>query len=122
MATCQTGTRSCPSTALLKQASEAHAIEAGIFYGDSLRVRIRDDGKGMDPALVKQGRAGHYGLAGMRERADRIGGKLDVCTGPGAGTEIQMSIPGVTAFGASGAGSLLRRFRRNHKTDSAAQS
>ena len=102
--------------------SEAHAIEAEIFYGDSLRVRIRDDGKGMDPALVKQGRAGHYGLAGMRERADRIGGKLDVCTGPGAGTEIQLSIPGATAFGASGAGSLLRRFRRNHKTDSAAQS
>ena len=102
--------------------SEAHAIEAGIFYGDSLRVRIRDDGKGMELAILKQGRSGHYGLAGMRERADRIGGKLDVCSRPGAGTEIQLSIPGAIAFGTSGAGSLFRRFRRNNKSKSAAQS
>jgi signal transduction histidine kinase len=102
--------------------SEAHAIAAEIFYGDSLRVRIRDDGKGMDPALVKQGRPGHYGLAGMRERAGRIGGKLDVCSRPGGGTEIELSIPGVIAFGTSGAGSLFRRFRRNNKSKSAAQS
>jgi signal transduction histidine kinase len=102
--------------------SEAHAIAAEIFYGDSLRVRIRDDGKGMDPALVKQGRSGHYGLAGMRERADRIGGKLDVCSRPGGGTEIELSIPGVIAFGTSAAGFLFRRFRRNNKSESAAQS
>jgi signal transduction histidine kinase len=82
--------------------SEAHAIAAEIFYEDSLRVRIRDDGKGMDPAIVTQGRSGHYGLAGMRERADRIGGKLNVCSRPGGGTEIELSIPGAIAFGASG--------------------
>ena len=102
--------------------SEAHAIAAGIFYGDDLRVRIRDDGKGMDAALVKQGRSGHYGLAGMRERAEHIGGKLEVCSRPGGGTEIELSIPGAIAFGTSGAGSLFRRFRRNKKSKSAAQS
>ncbi|HME06387.1 MAG TPA: two-component regulator propeller domain-containing protein [Bryobacteraceae bacterium] len=102
--------------------SEAHAIEARIFYGDSLRVRIRDDGKGTDPAIVTQGRSGHYGLAGMRERADRIGGKLDVCSRPGGGTEIDLSIPGAIAFGVPGAGSLFRRFRRNNKSQSAAHS
>ena len=102
--------------------SGAHAIRAEISYADSLRVRIRDDGKGMDPAVVAQGRPGHYGLAGMRERADRIGGKLDVCSRPGGGTEIELRIPGVIAFGTSGAGSLFRRLRRNNKRESAAQS
>ena len=102
--------------------SEAHAIEARIFYGDSFRLRIRDDGKGMDAAIVSQGRSGHYGLAGMRERAARIGGKLDVCSRPGGGTEIDLSIPGAIAFGVPAAGSLFRRFRRNNKSKSAAQS
>ena len=103
--------------------SEAKAIEAEILYGDSLRVRIRDDGKGIDPAVMQEGgRSGHYGLPGMRERAESVGGKLDIWTGPGAGTEIQLSIPGTIAFGRSGAGSLLRRFRRNSNTDTAAHS
>ena len=103
--------------------SEAKAIEAEIVYGDSLRVRIRDDGKGIDPAIMEEGRrSGHYGLAGMRERAERISGKLDVWSGAGAGTEIQLSIPGNIAFGRSEAGSLLRRFRRKRKSETAAQS
>jgi len=103
------------------QHAEAHAIEAEILYGDSLRVRIRDDGKGIDPAILKEGRrSGHYGLPGMRERADRIGGKLDVWTGPGAGTEIQLGIPGSIAFGTSGAGALMGLFRRKGKTEPAA--
>ena len=58
----------------------------------------------------------------MRERAESIGGKLDVWSGPGAGTEIQLSIPGTIAFGASGAGPLFQRFRRKSKSESAAQS
>ena len=101
--------------------AEAKAIEAEIVYGDSLRVRIRDDGKGIDPANLGEGRRpGHYGLLGMRERAARIGGKLDVWSGPGAGTEIQLTIPGKIAFRVFGAGSLLRRFRRKSKSETAA--
>jgi signal transduction histidine kinase len=103
--------------------AEAKAIEAEILYGDSLRVRIRDDGKGIDPAIMEEGRrSAHYGLPGMRERAEHIGGKLDVWTGAGAGTEIQLSIPGTIAFGRSGPGSRFRRFRRKGKSESAAQS
>jgi signal transduction histidine kinase len=103
--------------------AEAKAIEAEIVYGDSLRVRIRDDGKGIDPAIMKEGRrSGHYGIPGMRERAERIGGNLDVWSGSGAGTEIQLSIPGTIAFGRSGAGSLFNRFRRKGKSETAAQS
>jgi len=104
------------------QHADARAIEAEILYGDSLRVRIRDDGKGIDAALMKEGRSGHYGLAGMRERAERIGGKLDVWTGASAGTEIQLSIPGTIAFGRSGGTSLFRLFQRKSKSERAAQS
>ena len=100
--------------------AEARAVEAEIVYGDSLRVRIRDDGKGIDEATLAEGRRSrHYGLPGIRERAERIGGKLEVWTAPGAGTEIQLSIPGTIAFGGSGAGWLFRRFRRKGKSKAA---
>ena len=102
--------------------ADAKAIEAEIVYGDSLRVRIRDDGKGIDPAIMNEGRSRHYGIPGMRERAGRIGGKLDVWSGAGTGTEIQLNIPGNIAFGKPGAGSLLRRFRRKDKSAAAARS
>jgi signal transduction histidine kinase len=83
--------------------AEAKMIEVEITYGDSLRVRVRDDGKAMDdPGIVKEGRTGHYGLPGMRERAARIGGKLTIWSAPGAGTEIELSIPGSIAFGTPG--------------------
>ena len=58
----------------------AHAtrIEAEIRYDDRmLRVRIRDNGRGIDPkVLMDGGIAGHWGLRGVRERAERIGARL----------------------------------------------
>ena len=84
-----------------------------ILYGGSLfQLRIRDDGKGIDPAIVAEGRAGHYGVPGMRERARRIGGKLDVRTSIGAGTEIELSIPGSIAYGTSSGRTMLGLFRK----------
>jgi len=82
--------------------AEAQAIEVEILYEESLQVRIRDNGKGMDPAIINHGRSGHYGLRGMQERATKIGGKLNVRSAPGAGTEIELSIPGTIAYGTSG--------------------
>ena len=80
--------------------AQARKIEAEITYGERLlRLRIRDDGRGMDPEIVEEGRDGHYGLPGMRERAKRIGGQLNIWTGAGAGTEIELSIPGSIAYG-----------------------
>ena len=93
--------------------AQARNIEADITYsGSLLRLRIRDDGKGMDPGIVAEGRAGHYGVPGMRERAKRIGGKLDVWTGTGAGTEIELSIPGSIAYGTSPGRTVLGLFRK----------
>jgi ligand-binding sensor domain-containing protein/signal transduction histidine kinase len=93
--------------------SQALDIEVEIAYnGSSFRLRVRDDGKGIDPAIVAEGRAGHYGVPGMRERAKRIGGKLDVWTEAGAGTEIELSIRGSIAYGTSSGYSVLGRFRK----------
>jgi hypothetical protein len=57
-------------------------------------------------------RAGHYGVQGMHERAGRIGGKLDLWTRTGAGTEIELSIPGSVAYGRSPGRTVFGLFRR----------
>lgn len=78
----------------------AREIEAEIHYDDRLfRLRIRDDGKGMDRTVMeKGGRAGHWGLTGVRERAQRIGAQLDFWSEAGAGTEVQLTVSGAVAY------------------------
>ncbi|HMD98431.1 MAG TPA: two-component regulator propeller domain-containing protein [Terriglobia bacterium] len=80
--------------------AQARLIEAEIAYSRStLRLRIRDDGIGINPIVLDQGgRAGHWGLPGMRERAQRIGGRLDLWSRLGGGVEIELSIPGSIAY------------------------
>jgi len=58
-----------------------------------LNLRIEDDGRGFDPegAFVSVG--GHFGLIGMRERAERIGGDLRLSSHPGEGTAIEVGVP-----------------------------
>ncbi|HUI80304.1 MAG TPA: two-component regulator propeller domain-containing protein [Bryobacteraceae bacterium] len=80
--------------------ARARRIEVEIMYdARRLRVRVRDDGIGMDAGVLKDGRAGHWGLQGMRERAKGIGGQLEVWSGHGAGTEMELTIPGSVAYG-----------------------
>ena len=81
----------------------AEKIEAEITYGDSeFLLYVRDNGSGIDPPFANQGsRAGHWGLPGMRERAKSFGGKLEVWSERGAGTEIELSVPGAIAYGKS---------------------
>jgi len=74
-------------------------------------LRIRDDGEGIAPAILEDGRPGHYGLPGMRERAAEIGAKLDIWSGIGTGTEIDLSVPGSIAYGKRSGRSRLRVFR-----------
>jgi signal transduction histidine kinase/ligand-binding sensor domain-containing protein len=80
--------------------ANARSIEAEVRYGEhGLRMRIRDDGSGMDPKVLEEGGvAGHYGLRGMRERAQRMGARLDLWTEAGAGTEIQLTVPASVAY------------------------
>jgi ligand-binding sensor domain-containing protein/signal transduction histidine kinase len=80
--------------------SKASNIEAELDYiSGNFRALIRDDGCGIAEDLLQKGRAGHWGLANMRERAERIGGKLEVLSRINAGTEVQLLIPGKLAFG-----------------------
>jgi signal transduction histidine kinase/ligand-binding sensor domain-containing protein len=73
--------------------SRASEIEIELIYEqDQLRLRVRDNGIGIDPSLLKGG-AGHYGLQGMRERAELLGGKLGLWTAAAAGAEIELIIP-----------------------------
>jgi signal transduction histidine kinase len=80
--------------------AQAHGIEAEIHYDEQqLRLRIRDDGKGIDAKhLDGDGYAGHYGLHGMRERANFVGGTLTVWSEFGSGTEVELNIPALRAY------------------------
>jgi signal transduction histidine kinase len=80
-------------------AAAAH-IEVEIRYDqDELRVRIRDDGKGIDSEILDVGgRSGHFGIPGMRERAQQMGARLDFWSQIGAGTEIQLTVPASKAY------------------------
>jgi signal transduction histidine kinase len=81
--------------------AQAKNIEAELTYGDNyFLLRIRDDGNGIDPKYLNQGsRAGHWGLPGMSERAKRLGGRLEVWSEHGAGTEIELTVPASVAYG-----------------------
>jgi signal transduction histidine kinase len=63
-----------------------------------LAVRVSDNGTGIEPDIAEKGKAGHFGLQGMRERALRIGGKLSVISSPHSGTEVTIIVPGRVAF------------------------
>lgn len=80
--------------------AHAKAIEVELHYErNQLRLRVRDDGVGIDPAVLSSGsRAGHWGLPGMRERAKQLGGSVDIWSRANAGTEIELRIPAAAAY------------------------
>ena len=96
------------------QHASARQIEAEIRYEDHLfRLRVRDDGKGMDSKVLEAGgRAGHWGLPGVRERAQKLGVRLDFWSESGAGTEVQLTVPAAVAYEKSRDGAELRLFRK----------
>ena len=82
--------------------ASANAIEVTLEYRDKgVRLLVHDDGRGLDPELLRFGREGHFGLPGMRERAERIGGQLRVLSRPGSGTDVELSISGTSAYQSS---------------------
>ena len=82
------------------QHSHGTQIEVELRYHvRQFRLRIRDDGQGVDPQILASGgREGHFGLKGMQERAEFAGGKLRVWSAQGAGTELEVTIPGARAY------------------------
>ncbi|HKQ12874.1 MAG TPA: two-component regulator propeller domain-containing protein [Steroidobacteraceae bacterium] len=79
--------------------AQAADIEAEVTYGEgALHVRIRDDGRGIGATVLESGKPGHFGLLGMRERAQRLGAHFEVWSKPGAGTEIDLRVPADVAY------------------------
>jgi nitrate/nitrite-specific signal transduction histidine kinase len=79
--------------------SQANKIELELEYSPKhLRILVRDDGAGIDPEVLHSGRDGHWGLAGMRERAENIGARLKVWSRANAGAEVELVIPSQVAF------------------------
>ena len=91
----------------------ASHIEVEIRYDEhQLRLRIRDDGKGIDPKVLDtSGRPEHWGLPGVRERAQRIGSRLEFWSEAGAGTEVELRVPATIVYEKQRDG---RRFRLFH--------
>jgi ligand-binding sensor domain-containing protein len=88
--------------ALLNAFHSAHAshVELDLIYGNhDLHLRIRDDGRGISAEILEAGgRPGHWGIRGMRERAGRIGGHLEISSRPGLGAEVELRVPASIAY------------------------
>ena len=72
----------------------AHAKKISVtldFNTAEAGLTVRDDGSGFDPAHLPAGT--HFGMLGQRERTAQMGGKLDVDSSPGHGTEVRVRIP-----------------------------
>jgi PAS domain S-box-containing protein len=84
--------------------AHANRISVGITYGDDLfHVEVRDDGKGTDLSAGLQPKPGHFGWQSMRERAEAIGGTLDITSAPGSGTTIALHVPASLAYASTAA-------------------
>src|ERR1043165_2405264 len=101
--------------------SQATKVELEMEYSaKSFRVLVRDDGIGIDESVIKQGREGHWGLSGMRERSQEIGGKLKVWSRAGAGTEVELTIPARIAYDLNSSDeSWLKRLARRTRRQTA---
>ena len=93
--------------------SSATVVEVEIEYASGqLHLLIRDNGSGIDPHLLESGRDRHWGLSGMKERTEKIGGKLRVLSNAGAGTEIEVTVPAQLAFSSQSSGRRSRWIAR----------
>jgi len=107
---------SIAAEALRNAFRHAHAARIEVelhFDAQQLRLRVRDNGKGIDPQVFEPGGSdGHYGLTGMQERAKAIGGKITVWSELGSGTETELSIPADVAYAKSPAARRPTFWRR----------
>jgi PAS domain S-box-containing protein len=76
------------TNALRHAASKSFQVEL-IFAAKELRVRFKDEGRGFDPTRSSQG----FGLLGIRERVDAMGGRLSIQSAAGSGTQIEVLVP-----------------------------
>jgi signal transduction histidine kinase len=98
--------------------ARARRIAVEIRYDNrQFRLRVSDDGKGLDEKTIRRQPAGHFGLHGMRERAEVVGGRLEVRSRIDSGTEVELSIPGAIAYRGSARRSWLSKVLPGHNRD-----
>ncbi len=73
--------------------SSGDHVNVTLIYAETFQLLVKDDGAGIDPRIVEVGRSGHFGLAGMRERARFLNATLVLDSTPGQGTEVTLTIP-----------------------------
>jgi signal transduction histidine kinase/ligand-binding sensor domain-containing protein len=78
--------------------SGADGLDITLEYGHDLTLRVSDNGVGIDSEVAEKGKEGHFGLRGMKERAERIGAKFNLSSSPNSGTVITLIVPGRIAF------------------------
>lgn len=78
--------------------ASASELTVSLNYAQDLTLRVIDNGVGVEPAVLAGGKEGHFGLRGMRERAERIGSKLTLNSSPHSGTEMTLVVPGSVIF------------------------
>jgi signal transduction histidine kinase len=81
--------RECIANAL-KHASPNSIRVLHIMTEDALEISVSDDGSGFDPVSAAGPETGHFGLSGMRERVQRLGGELTLKSSKGSGTTIRL--------------------------------
>src|SRR5215203_844530 len=70
--------------------SEARNVEVGLRTdAEAILIEVADDGRGFDPGSARAG----YGLVGMRERVEGLGGKIEIRSRPGEGTKVTVRVP-----------------------------
>lgn len=78
--------------------AQASHVEVELKFAKDLAIRVKDNGVGIEQAVIDLGKQGHFGLQGMRERAARIGGRLSLMSAAGCGTEMRLVVPGEIIF------------------------
>ncbi|AVR94532.1 sensor histidine kinase [Pseudoduganella armeniaca] len=106
--------------ALINAARHARAshVELVLDYrADGLTLLVRDDGCGMPTALSSEGRPGHYGIAGMGERARALGAQYTLLSAPGKGTSVHLTIPAEQAYAGQRSAALFQRLRQRRRPE-----
>jgi signal transduction histidine kinase len=88
----------------LRHAAPKHVSVALRSDRRGLQVEIEDDGRGFDLSIINSSNGPHYGLIGMRERAEKMGGRLSLTSSPGRGTQVRLSVPKINDDQNSGTG------------------
>ena len=108
--------------ALANAFKHAHAsqVEVEVEYAHrQFRLLVQDNGCGIDPAVLRLGRQNHWGLPGMRKRAESIGATLKLRSRVGDGTEVELTVPGAIAYQKQTRQRMLRGPGRLQRDDAA---